>query len=1294
LLKRIDSAYVSTTQNYQNPTPIPAKDRLFAMEPSDDPSSASGTGQRPIFSPEMQTFGTALQQSLQETFQQALQQQAEANNRALQSLTAQFQQLQASISPENPTHMDGLEGGPFLYRTSALSNNPGPTNSNNPAIPLDPTTPSIPANLSNPISPIRSDGPTFSKDLTKRVYAFPEGSRLTGFGNYEQWLQALSIQLRALGLAAFIADPAIETTLRDSEQAVLLMLIRDSLSKDLQPTINWAKTPAEAYQLLTQQFSRSSDLLRGSLYARFHQLAYQGYRGTLEEFNSEFNSLIARLALLGAPIQPIDQSNQYLEAVKRVFPQWAERQRNTIKTSKILGLATSPLNLQWLIADLLQEQQEEGSSTAKAATYRLNQAKIADKTDKTHRTNQKADKNQRTHRRPYQKDQKRAKNAEKGAKNGTIDPTAATFIIRDSLDELGPFLPSSEDEDDDRALIRDLSAQPDPFIEDLSAMPDPLQQTYFQKRVSSYQKETSDDTDHAKSPTQGHEPAKNRSPLLYDTGSTVHLIRDKAAFIDLKPIPKGEAKPITTAGGPIYPLGIGTARFSVLIALKPAKYRPLVLKNALFYPGIEINIISGVLHVQKSGSIRGARLYSADNTCCGLFYYKEHGFFLQQQGIPTPSQRSSAFVSTLSGAKECYMASRPTKLAVELPAKPPKWALEGDFDDFTSIDPSNQTKAFPNRQSTPDASEPTFLNRKEEEVPPDPIPLAAPPNHPNFEPAEQLPLPSLKDESPYRKLLQIAGIWHVRLGHIGLALLKKTAKLSSDLPDLSPIREADFHCVACIKAKTTRRPSREPIPDPAGALDIIEGDTFTLSPFPIGKRPIGLILVDRKTRYKWVILLPNKEGNTVLAAVQTFLKGIRLHYGRTPKRFHFDGGREINRALQALITAEGTIYSVSSPYIHEQNGLPERAIRALTERLRATIIWSGLPPYLWSEILPGVLALVNATASSTREKSSYSLLLEEINPKNCPNRPSFQPYRAIGARCLVLIPPERRIKAYKLASRTEEGRLLRTLGRNTYIVYIPRRRAILQTSFLRIIEGIGPILQGLPPINTPLEGDNSGEITVDSREETMPRQGPVRSDQNELSDPIDLTDLPMPNLPNLPIKEGSNQTNDPSADASVNDLPNKESQEAQIEPQVDPSNEENSDPMDLTNPLGHYLFLAHQQAVRHAKKSAKKAKKPLNGEPNSFKEVLALSSPLKDRWLEAIFSEFRQLIRSGTFIFKDLADLPAGRKTLKAKLVLKEKRDQHGTLQKLKARLVAKGFMQVQGLDYSETFAVTTIPPT
>ncbi|VVT54835.1 uncharacterized protein SAPINGB_P004286 [Magnusiomyces paraingens] len=87
-------------------------------------------------------------------------------------------------------------------------------------------------------------------------------------------------------------------------------------------------------------------------------------------------------------------------------------------------------------------------------------------------------------------------------------------------------------------------------------------------------------------------------------------------------------------------------------------------------------------------------------------------------------------------------------------------------------------------------------------------------------------------------------------------------------------------------------------------------------------------------------------------------------------------------------------------------------------------------------------------------------------------------------------------------------------------------------------------------------------------------------------------------------------------------------------------------------------------------------------DPSSFEE--AMSSEEAEFWLEACVIEMSSLKRNGTW---ELVDLPPGRKAINSKWVFKVKRKADGSIERYKARLVCIGFSQVEGIDYTETFA-------
>ncbi|KAK2068014.1 hypothetical protein P8C59_002688 [Phyllachora maydis] len=674
--------------------------------------------------------------------------------------------------------------------------------------------------------------------------------------------------------------------------------------------------------------------------------------------------------------------------------------------------------------------------------------------------------------------------------------------------------------------------------------------------------------------------------------------------------------PINTGNGPVSPAGIGSITLEVLSRKAPPTCTKLVLDNVLYLPNIDINIVSRVRHYDLGGCLIKETLYGGDRRYIAILDFKKSGFFLNVKGSSKPILHANfAFPLGLSSYTTKSIEPQRNKIVVEIPSNSiRKEDYRPIIEDAIVSEAIEPNKRYKLRNS----------------------------------PAKGTTLegigPSLRGKRPRRP--------HVRLGHIGLRLLKKTSSITKGLPNFDKIKEADFHCSSCDRGKAVRRVSKALIPDLPRVLDSIEGNTVKIRPRPYNRNPIVLLLVHRKSRYRWVFNLPNKSGPIVANAIKGFFRGLRNGFGRYPTKFHFDGGIEITDLLTTWLAKRGIKFSTSAPYISEQNSLVERLVRVILD-----------------------LELVNSIAITNKETTPFQALFDELEP-GIPYIPNLERYRAIGARGEAIIPLEKRSKSLKFTFRTEECKLLAVLGTKTYLVYILSRRAVLKTSTVKFIED--NIVLSQPTDNTALEGEL---VDLD-----LDLEGAVSPDPSNLN-----TEKPI----SIEIGPSKLEPYESSSNSKLDKpLPDKP-----INPVIPITNEplNNSDLISEKDKmqLDYYKLLAKTSSyILSFVYKARKGVISKDSTPTTYKQVLKLPRDERSKWLEAITKEFIQLLELGVFKFLPRSLLPSNYKLITCRNVLKVKKDAKNRPIKYKSRLVARGFIQVEGLDYTVTYASTSIPPT
>src|SRR6266699_1194118 len=119
--------------------------------------------------------------------------------------------------------------------------------------------------------------------------------------------------------------------------------------------------------------------------------------------------------------------------------------------------------------------------------------------------------------------------------------------------------------------------------------------------------------------------------------------------------------------------------------------------------------------------------------------------------------------------------------------------------------------------------------------------------------------------------------------------------------------------------------------------------------------------------------------------------------------------------------------------------------------------WAGLLHFLWCFIIQAVFKFINCTAITNRDLTLYQLFYDELEPATALHKPNLKAYRVIGLYCEVLIPLEKRSKAYKVKVKTESERLLAVLGSKTCLVYVPVRNVVTKTPFIKLYEPKNPL---------------------------------------------------------------------------------------------------------------------------------------------------------------------------------------------------------------------------------------------
>jgi len=336
----------------------------------------------------------------------------------------------------------------------------------------------------------------------------------------------------------------------------------------------------------------------------------------------------------------------------------------------------------------------------------------------------------------------------------------------------------------------------------------------------------------------------------------------------------------------------------------------------------------------------------------------------------------------------------------------------------------------------------------------------------------------------------------------------------------------------------------------------------------------------------------------------------------------------------------------------QSNGKAERLNRTLVEKARCMLITAGLNNNLWGAAIVTANYLRNLSPSAPlNNKSPYEVYYGKL--------PKISHLKIFGCKAYPLDLDKNKDK---FAPRSKKNCILIGYGEKEGIYWILDKKTnkAFRSRDVKFDEDLDEIAE--IEISQKLQEVKSGENVRDdqdaSEDEKVDNQIEVENekvDKNE--DDIDQNENDFDNQEYFSINGEENE--------QINSIRKSTRNKKQTNFYQSGESNVESSKQDKTSKKVNFVNFTYEE-----------------DEPQTLQQ--AMKSKYKDKWKEAIESEFSSLKENQTW---KICELPKGKKTVKTRWIFKVKLDSNNHPDRFKARLVAKGFNQEFGVDYNETFA-------
>jgi hypothetical protein len=373
------------------------------------------------------------------------------------------------------------------------------------------------------------------------------------------------------------------------------------------------------------------------------------------------------------------------------------------------------------------------------------------------------------------------------------------------------------------------------------------------------------------------------------------------------------------------------------------------------------------------------------------------------------------------------------------------------------------------------------------------------------------------------------------------------------------------------------------------------------------------------------------------------------------KRIHTDQGGELtNKAFEQFCTERGISHTVSPAYLHQYNGVVERMNQSLNQMVRSMLEEAQAPQALWDYALSYAANIHNVLPIVSKNGTIPELLFKKDKEEITAH--IKEKYKVFGCNAYPIIENKRqgkyqgnRVRGINLGWNEEKQRY--------YILLLTDN-----VNKLKVIESVD------------VEFDESKfnylaamkQIIIERSELTVSKNASSNREY-EVEDIIDHRE-------NGEIKEylilwkGYRK---PTWEPEEN-LTNCKDKLAEYE-------------MKCKQEKFHSYYAYSVDQVDELVMNCRTKEGNQYKEPKGYKQALA--DIYRAEWIIAIKEELNSLYKQQ--VFKELDYIPSNRKLLRCIWVFKAKLDENNQIVRWKARLVVQGFMQIEGIDFWDTYAPT-----